>query len=110
MMNNFEEVQKLNKDNMDAAMKTFGEVSKGMQAIAAEFADYSKKSFEDGSAAMEKLMGVKSMDKAIEVQTDFAKTSYEGFIAQATKMGELYADLAKEAYKPVETAVAKASK
>ncbi len=110
MMNNFDDIQKLNKDNLDAAMKTFGQVSKGMQAIAAEFADYSKKSFEEGSAAMEKLMAVKTMDKAIEVQTDYAKSAYEGFVAQATKMGELYADLAKEAYKPVEAAVAKASK
>ena len=110
MMNNLDEIQKLNKDNMDAAMKTFGEVSKGMQAIAAEFTDYSKKSFEEGSAALEKLMAVKTFDKAVEVQTNYAKSAYEGFVAQATKMGELYADLAKEAYKPVETAVAKVSK
>ena len=54
-------------------------------------------------------MTAKSLDKAFEVQSDYAKTSYEGFVAQATKMGELYTDLAKEAYKPFEDAVAKAS-
>ena len=64
--------------------------------------NYSKKWFEDGTAAMERLLGAKTLEKAIEVQTDYAKTAYEGFVAQATKLGELYADLAKESYKPFE--------
>jgi hypothetical protein len=42
------------------------------------------------------------------VQTEFAKTAYEGFVAKANKIGELYADLAKEAYKPFESMLAKA--
>jgi len=110
MMNNFEDMQKVGKDNMDLAMKSFGTVSKGMQAIAVEMADYSKKSFEDGAAVFEKLAGAKSFDKAFEIQTDYAKSAYEGFVAQSTKISELFADLAKEAYKPVEGLVAKAAK
>jgi len=110
MINGFEEIQKSGKESMDLAMKSFGTVSKGLQAIAVEMADYSKKSFEDGSATLEKLFGAKSLDKALEIQTDYAKSSYEGFVAQSTKMGELFADLAKEAYKPVETMVSKAAK
>ena len=110
MINGFEEIQKSGKESMDLAMKSFGTVSKGLQAIAVEMAAYSKKSFEDGSATLEKLFGAKSLDKALEIQTDYAKSSYEGFVAQSTKMGELFADLAKEAYKPVETMVSKAAK
>ena len=96
MLKNFDDIQKYGKDNMDVTMKAWGQLSKGVQAIAAETADYSKKSFEEGSAALEKLFGAKSLDKAIEIQSAYAKTAYEGFVAQATKMGELYADLAKE--------------
>jgi hypothetical protein len=109
MMKNMEDVQKMSKDNMDATMKSFGALSKATQAIAAELADYSKKSFEDGSKVMEKLIGAKSIDKAMEIQTDYAKTAYEGFVAQATKIGELYAELAKETYKPFEAYIAKAT-
>ena len=76
MLKNFDELQKLGKDNMDIAMKTFGVTSKSVQAIAAEVADYSKKSFEDASAAAEKLLGAKSLEKAIEIQTDYAKSAY----------------------------------
>ena len=102
MVKNIDEMQQFGKDNMDATMKSFGMFSKTSQAIATEVVDYSKKSFEDGSKVMEKLLGAKSFDKAIEIQTDYAKTAYEGFVAQATKMGELYTALAKEAYKPFE--------
>lgn len=109
MLKNFDDMQKYGKDNMDVAMKAWGQLSKNMQAIAAETTDYSKKSFEEGSAALEKLFGAKSLDKAIEIQSAYAKTAYEGFVAQATKMGELYADLAKESYKPFENMVGKAT-
>ena len=107
MMKNLDDMQKIGKDNMDATLKSFGAVSKSVQAIAVEVADYSKKAFEDGTAALEKLFGVKSLDKAIEVQTEYAKTAYEGFVAKASKIGELYADLAKETYKPFEVLIAK---
>jgi hypothetical protein len=102
MLKNFDELHKLSKDNMDVTMKAFGATSKGVQAIAAEWADYSKKSFEDASAAAEKLFGAKSLEKAIEIQSDYAKSAYEGFVAGATRIGELYADMTKETYKPFE--------
>jgi len=102
MVKNFEDLQQVSKDNIDIAMKSMGAVSKSAQAIAAEVADYSKTSFEQSTAALEKLFGVKSLEKAIEVQTEYAKSAYEGFVAEATKIGELYADMAKETYKPFE--------
>ena len=107
MLKNFDDIQKLGKENVDVAMKQFGTVSKGFQTIATEFADYSKKSFEHGSAALESLLGAKSLEKAIEIQSDYVKTAYEGFVSEATKMGELYTDLAKETYKPLEGMIAK---
>jgi hypothetical protein len=109
MVKNFEDLQLVGKENVDLALKSMGAVSKSAQAIAVEVADYSKKAFEDSSAAMEKLFGVKSFEKAIEVQTEYAKTAYEGFVAKASKISELYADLAKESYKPFESYLAKAA-
>ncbi|MEP1924725.1 MAG: phasin family protein [Hyphomicrobiales bacterium] len=110
-MTNFsEDFQKLGKENMDVAMANINVVSTTLQTIATETADYSKKSFEESSAAVEKIMAVKSLDKAIEVQSDFAKSAYEDFVGQATKIGEMYTAMAKEVYKPIEAAVTKATK
>jgi hypothetical protein len=110
MMQQFDQIQKFGQDNVDAAMKAFGTVSKGAQAIAVEAADYAKKSFEQSTSTLEKLVGAKTLDKAFEVHSDFVKTAYEGFVAQSTKMGELYANLAKDAFKPYEGLVAKVAK
>jgi hypothetical protein len=108
MLKNFEDMQKYGKDNVDATMKVWGQVSKGVQAIAAETADYSKKSFEEGSAALQKLLGAKSLQNAIEIQTAYAKTAYDGFVAQAARMGEFYVNLAKETSRSFENFVPQA--
>jgi hypothetical protein len=106
MANEFEDMQKFGKEQYDAAAAT-SSIAKVLQAIATEMADYSKKSLESGSAFVEQLLGAKSYDNAIQIQSEYWKTSYAGFIAQATRMGELYSNLAKEAFKPIETAFPK---
>ena len=102
-----DQMNKFGQDSMDMALNSFGAWTKNVQAIASEVADYSKKAFEDSAAAWEKLIGAKSLEKAMEVQNEYLKSSYEDFIAQSTKLGELYVDLAKEAYKPFEGMLAK---
>lgn len=108
-MFNFEDANKKSKETMDTMLKSYASVTKGFQAIAAETADYSKKSFEDSVSHMEKLSSVKSVEAAMELQTSYLKSAYEAYVAEAQKLGEMYADLAKDAYKPYEAPVAKAS-
>jgi hypothetical protein len=107
MVKNFDEVQRLGKEGVDASVKSFNAASKGAQAIAVEVTDYARKSFEQGTAAFEKLLGARTLESAIEVQNEYAKIAYEGFVAQATRLGSLYADVAKETYKPIEGYFAK---
>jgi phasin family protein len=102
-----DDMQKMGKDNMEMAMHTWGAWSKAAQAIAAEVVDYSKKSAESSAAAWEKLVGAKSPEKVMEVQTEYLKTAYQDFVAETTKLSEMYADLAKQTYKPFEGAIAK---
>ena len=102
-----EEFQRVGKDGFDAAVHSFGEVNKGLQAIAAEVTDYSKKAFEDGTRAFEQLLGTKSFEQAIEIQSQYAKKAYDTWVAEASKLGEMYAAVARDAYKPVEKAVSR---
>jgi len=104
-----DQMHKLGNDGMDMAMASLGVWNKNAEAIASELASYSKKSIDDTMAAWEKLMGAKSLQTAIDVQSQYLKSWYEDFVASSTKLGELYADLAKEAYKPFGEAAAKLS-
>ena len=108
MTQTYEDFSKFGKEFADTGLTSLASLSKGAQALAVEAGDYTKKSFENGSAFVEKLLSAKSFENAVEIQTDYVKQSYESFVAEATKFGELYADLARDAYKPFESLVAKA--
>jgi hypothetical protein len=101
---NFPDIKAFGKAPFEAFTAATASSTKGLQAIAAETTDYSKKSFEKSRAHFEKLIGVKKIDEAIQLQSDFAKSAYEDFVAQATKIGEMYSSLAKEAFKPITVA------
>jgi hypothetical protein len=86
-------------DAVTMKLHSFGTI---VEAIFAEGADYMKKSVDTRMAFVEKLLGAKSLDTVIQIQSEYAKTSHADFVAQATKMGELYSNLAKACFKPIE--------
>ena len=102
-----EDFQNYGKEQFETVVNSATTVQNGLQAIATAYGDYTKKSFEDTKSFVEKLSGVKSLDKAMEAQTDFARSAYETFVAETQKIAGLYSDLTKQAFKPVETIVAK---
>jgi hypothetical protein len=102
-----EDFQSYGKEQFEQVVNAATTVQNGLQAIATAYGDYGKKSFEDTKAFVEKLSGVKSLDKVVEAQTEFARSAYETFVADSQKIAGLYGDLAKQAAKPMEGLVAK---
>jgi hypothetical protein len=107
MFKHVEEIQKFNKDQISAVTTSASTFVKGLTQLGDETAAFTKKHYEASSATAEKFFGAKSLDEKIKIQTDFAKTAYEGIVAQATKIGMLYSDLAKDTFKPFAEAFAK---
>lgn len=110
MIAGFDDLQKAGKENLEVAVKSASAFTKGFQALAAETADYSRHSFESGAKAFEKLVAAPSLDKAVEVQSDYLRTAYEGYVTQATKVGEIVTAMARDAYKPYEGIFGKLAK
>ncbi|KQT83530.1 phasin family protein [Aurantimonas sp. Leaf443] len=104
----YEDANKVTKEAADNALKSFSVVTKGFQQIAAESGEFAKRSFEQQSQMFEKLTQARSVEKVIEVQNEYARSAYQAWVAQATKMGEIYADIARQAYKPYEKIAGKA--
>jgi hypothetical protein len=109
MMFKVEDIQSYGKEQYETAVATATGVQNGLSAIASAYGDYTKKTYEDTKSFVEKLSGVKSLDKVLEAQSEFAKSSYETFVADAQKIAGLYGDLAKQAFKPLEGIVSKFS-
>jgi len=102
-----EDIQSYGKDQFEQAVSCATGFQSGFNAIASAYGDYRKKSYEDTKSFIEKLSGVKSLDKVLEAQNEFAKTAYETFVADSQKIAGLYGDLAKQAFKPLEGIVVK---
>ena len=102
MINSFQDFQKVSKVEMTDYMQAMGELNKSWQAIATEMTDYSKRSFEDGVATFQKLATAKSVPEVVEIQTTYAKSAYENYMQQMTKIGAMYQSFAKDAFKPFE--------
>jgi hypothetical protein len=109
LMLNFDDATRQNKEVIDIALKTYTDAAKSVQAIAAEAAGYSQKSFHDAVSHVETLTGAKSLEAAFELQSNFAKSYYENFVTEAAKLGEMYAGLAQSVYTPYQPTAAKAA-
>jgi hypothetical protein len=69
-----------------------------IQTIANAYGDYTRKSFLESGSFVEKLMRVRSFDKAIEVQTEYARQGFANFVAESQRICELYSELAKQIF------------
>ncbi len=94
----FEDFQGFGRKQFDTAAAAVLSTSKRLQAIATEATDYSKKTFDKNAAHAQKLLQVKKPDEFLELQSNFAKAACEDFVAQATKISQLYSELGKEAF------------
>jgi len=107
MKNGFETVTKglekftdLGKGNVEAYVQAATVFAKTLERVNGEVFNFSKQQMEDGVAAFKAVSGAKSLHEAWEVQTDFAKSALDSYVAQATKLNDLWMDAAKQAAEP----------
>ena len=102
----FDVIEHAGNGQLNGVTMDLSSFSTVLHAIFAEGADYTKKSVESRLALGEKLLGAKSFETVIQIQTEYAKSEYADCVAQAAKMGELHSNLAKAAFRPAEQAIA----
>jgi len=100
MTQNMEDVAEFNRQNMEAFVAASKRAAKVAEEMNAEFAAFAKKSYEDGIAAFKDMQNVQSVNELFEKQSQVAKTSFDTFVAQATKMNEMVSGATKECFEP----------
>lgn len=88
------------KENAEALMKSATVAGKSIETINNEIYSFSKQSIEDSVAATKAVMGSKSMHEAFEFQTDFAKSAFESYVAELSKISELATNATKDTFAP----------
>lgn len=95
------EVNTYSKKNLEAVVASVTAATKGAEALGAQVMAFSRKSMEDQVAAAKALAGAKSVQEAVELQTAWVKAAMEGYLAEASKMGEVVAASVKDSVKPL---------
>jgi phasin family protein len=89
------------KQNLEAVVASVTAATKGAEALGAQAMAYSKKSIEDQVAAAKSLTGAKSVQEVVELQTSFAKSALEAYIAELNKASETVASSVKNTFAPI---------
>ena len=97
-----QQAQERMQGGFETASRSFTEANQGFQAIAAEMMQYSKAVFDDATRTWEQLIGVRSLEQAVQIQSDYAKRVYENHMAELKKLGEMCVGMVRDASKPVE--------
>ena len=98
----YDNVVGYSKDNAEALIKSATVAGKGAETLQNEIYSYAKQALEDSITAGKAILGAKSVHEAIEIQTDFAKTAFENYVAELTKFNQLFTATAKNSFAPLQ--------
>ncbi len=100
MFIDFQEIQSLGTNQFESASAATAATAKGLQAVSAEVSEFTRKRFESGFAFGENLLRARKLDEVVQLQTNFARDTYNDLLAQAGRFSSIFSDFAKEAFSP----------
>jgi hypothetical protein len=71
----------------------------GIQTIANAYSSYANKSLQQTGSFVERLMGARSFDKAIEVQSEFARQACANVVVESLNICEIYGRFVRQFFK-----------
>ena len=99
---NYDHILGYGKETVEAYMKAANAAGKGAETLHNEIYSYSKQSVEDSMTAVKAVLGSKSAHEAFELQTDFAKTAFDAYVGQMTKLSEIFVSASKQTFEPLQ--------
>ncbi|MGA9657771.1 MAG: TIGR01841 family phasin [Asticcacaulis sp.] len=95
------EVNGLTKSNVEAVVESMTAATKGAETVGAQAMAFSKKNWEEAVSAGKTLQGAKSIQEVIELQSKYAKSSMEAYVAELGSMTETLSASFKDTFKPI---------
>ena len=104
----FTDINTQAKRNLEAVVASVTAATKGAETLGAQAMAFSKKSVEDQVAAAKTLSSAKSLQEAVELQTTFAKTSLDAYLAELNKWSDIVSGSVRESLRPINERVSAA--
>jgi phasin family protein len=97
----YEELAGLGHENFAAVLRANAAFSEGMEAIGKEVMGYARNSLENAAEAATALLAAKTLEDLVQLNSDFAKASFERMVARSTRLSEMSVKMANEALAPL---------
>lgn len=104
-MKAYEDAAKFNKENLDAFVVASTTYAKGVESVSKSWAAFAQETFEASANVAKAMLGAKTLKEAVDLQTDFAKTTFDKFVAEGTKVSEASIKVTNEALEPINARV-----
>jgi len=95
------DINALSKSNLEAVVESLTAATKGAETVGARALAFSKKNWDDAVTAAKTLSGAKSVQEVIELQSSYAKTSMEAYVAEVNQLTETLSASFKDTFKPI---------
>lgn len=103
MVKGYDELATTGKENIEAWSAAGTAYGKGMEAISGEWMKFAKQMLDSNVQATKAILGAKSLNEVMDLQSDFARGSFDSVMAQSTKLGEMATKVAQDAVEPINT-------
>ena len=97
----YEDLSKFSKDNLDAYVAVATTVAKGAETVSKAWLSFTHETMEASAQVTKSLLSAKTLREAVDVQTDFAKTTFDKLVSEGTKATEITVKVANEAAEPI---------
>jgi phasin family protein len=101
----YEEFSKFQKDNYDAYVAASTIFAKGVETVGKAWVAFTQESLENSAQTAKALLGAKTLREAVDLQSDWAKSNFDKFVAEGTKLSEMTVKVANEAFGPINSRV-----
>ncbi len=98
----YDDLATLNKENIEAVLKAGNILAKGAESVGKAYFDLFQTAAEAGVEATKALLTARTVKDVVDVQTDFARTSFDTFVAETTRISELTVKVTNEAFQPIQ--------
>ena len=105
LFKNYEEFSQLSKENIDAFVKSGTVVAKGFEEAGKAWIDFTRRSLETSVETAKAVMSCKDLREVVDVQSDYARTSFDSLVNEGSKLSELGVKVANEALEPIQSRI-----
>jgi phasin family protein len=102
LFKSYEELSQLGKENIDAFVKSGTIVAKGFEDMGKIWMAFTQRSLESSVETAKAAIACKTIREVVDLQSDFARQSFDSMVAEGTKIGEISVKVANEAIQPLQ--------